>query len=145
MNSGPTTRRPGIYGSLQKIREHERQAAQRRLTTAEEERDRTFSRIQQIQDQVLDARGSVDASDVESVALYNSFRLQQALSERREEARLVQNDRELELRRTQHRGCVVDELSLDALIQRMDDREQSAERHADAVRMDEIAARRRRT
>jgi len=134
-----------IYRSLQRIREHERKSAHQKVVAAEEERDRSVARIEALQERVEVARTSVDNEDAVSIATYHSYRLQQVITERREEARLAQRNRDLEARRAHHVVCVREELSLDAVVERMNERDQAEERRSDARLMDEIAARRRYT
>jgi len=132
-----------VYRSLQRIREHKRQSAHQKVVAAEVERDRSVARIEELQARVESARTSVDQGDVVSIATYHSYRLQQVITERRETARLAQRNRDLEIRRAHHVTCVREELTLDAVVDRMHEREQAAERRSDARQMDEIASRRR--
>lgn len=131
---------PDIYASLQRLREHSRRESHQQFRAAEVERDRALARVDELRAGVERARAQVDGGDVEALGLYHSFRLREALRERREEARLAQRERDLETREVQHVRCVRDELTLDALVEEMEAREAVVVRRVEARQMDEIAA-----
>jgi hypothetical protein len=130
-----------IYASLQRLRVHSRKEAHQQVRAAEIERDRAAARLLELREGVASARAAVDPRDAEAVNLYATFRLREALRERREEARLAQRERDLEARRAHHLKCVRDELTLNTLVDELNAREAQEARRVEARRMDEIANR----
>ncbi len=143
MTDGPTRGVPKVYGSLQRLREHTRREAQMEMARAEVERDRVQERLDALNAGVDRARAQLDPLDAEALSTYHNFRLQEALRERRETARLAQRERELETRRGHHLRSVRDELTLDALVEELNARGQEDFRRAERRQMDEIAGRRK--
>lgn len=127
--------------TLLRLRARAREESQAMLRRAEDERDLQRGRLDAVRKAIADARADLDPHDALALATYHAFRLAQEPLERRETARLLQREREVEQKRAIHVGRVRDELAMANVIEAHAREEAEEEARRDARRMDEIAAR----
>jgi len=89
----------------------------------------------------VSARADADPNDPMALTTYHDFRARQEVTERREVARLVQREREVEVKRTQHSARVRDELALDQFLESKRAAAVRDEQKRDQARMDELGRR----
>lgn len=127
--------------TLLRLRRAAREESQAAVRRAEDDRDTQAQRLAGIRTATASARENFDPSDVAALVGYHEFRARQEVQERREAARLVQRERELEVKRTQHAGRVRDELALETVIERKQVEAEREELRRDNARMDELGRR----
>ena len=86
----------------------------------------------------------MDPTDPFALSTYHAFRQRQEVSERRDVAKLLQREREVEQKRGIHVGRVRDELAMKNVIEAHEAAAAHDAAQRDGRRMDEIASRRRR-
>lgn len=126
---------------LLRLRTGAREESQTLLRRAEDERDAQAARLRAIREATLAARNNLDPCDPFALTTYHAFRMRQEVAERREQAKLVQRERELEQKRGLHVGRVRDELAMQNVIEAQAVAAAREESVRDMRRMDEIASR----
>lgn len=101
-----------ILKSLLKLRTYQRQQSAVQLKHAEVERDRQAVRVQSLEDEVIRAQESLPSNDATSLNDYHTWRLRQELALRRENARLQQRERDVDIQQDRHGKNVRDELAI---------------------------------
>lgn len=133
-----------VLASLHRLRSHARQEAETALRQAETARDRQEERLAEVGASIRAAQATVDHADPASLVAYQSFRLREEFTERRERARLQQKERDVMLSGDKHIKCVREELTLEAVIEERLAELHDLNRRSEARGMDEIASRTRR-
>lgn len=133
-----------VLASLHRLRSHARYEAESALRLAETARDKQEERLAEVGASIRAAQETVDHADPASLVAYQSFRLREEFTERRERARLQQKERDVMLSGDKHVKCVRDELTLEAVIEERLVELQDITRRIEARGMDEIAARNRK-
>ena len=141
---GAESRSMAVLDTLRRLRVYQRQQSSLQLKQAEVERERQAERVQSLEQALVEGHAATSPTDAAALAEYHSWRLRQELNLRRENARLAQRARDVELQQDRHIKNVREELTLDTVIQARDLQEQEDANRAEARWMDEIAARRPR-
>lgn len=132
---------PSSLNILLRLRTGAREESQALLRRAEDERDAQAARLTALREATVAARASLDPCDPFALTTYHAFRMRQEVAERREVAKLVQRERELEQKRGLHVGRVRDELAMKNVIDAQAVTAAKEESARDARRMDDIAVR----
>lgn len=130
-----------VLDVLFRLRDHARKSAEVELRRAESDRDRQLARVHNIRAALVTAREECAHDDPRAVESYFAFRLQGELAIRREEARLVQREREVEARDRVHVGTVRDELAVDNLRELRAEAEAREAGRKERATMDDIGGR----
>lgn len=138
------SRSMAVLDTLRRLRVYQRQQSSLQLKQAEVERERQAERVQSLEQALVEGHAATSPTDAAALAEYHSWRLRQELNLRRENARLAQRARDVEIQQDRHIKNVREELTLDTVIQARDQQELEEENRAEARWMDEIAARRPR-
>lgn len=138
------SRSMAVLDTLRRLRVYQRQQSSLQLKQAEVERERQAERVQSLEHALVEGHAATSPTDAAALAEYHSWRLRQELNLRRENARLAQRARDVELQQDRHIKNVREELTLDTVIQARDLQEQEDANRAEARWMDEIASRRPR-
>jgi flagellar export protein FliJ len=131
-----------VLDTLRRLRVYQRQQSSLQLKQAEVERERQAERVQSLEQALVEGHAATSPTDAAALAEYHSWRLRQELNLRRENARLAQRARDVEIQQDRHIKNVREELTLDTVIQARDQQELEEANRAEARWMDEIAARR---
>ncbi len=129
---------------LLRLRTGAREESQALLRRAEDERDAQAARLAALRQATKEARENVDPTDPFALSTYHALRQRQEVSERRDVAKLLQREREVEQKRGIHVGRVRDELAMKNVIEAHEAAAAHDAAQRDGRRMDEIASRRRR-
>lgn len=138
------SRSMAVLDTLRRLRVYQRQQSSLQLKQAEVERERQAERVQSLEQALVEGHAATSPTDAAALAEYHSWRLRQELNLRRENARLAQRARDVEIQQDRHIKNVREELTLDTVIQARDQQELEEANRAEARWMDEIAARRPR-
>lgn len=133
-----------VLDTLRRLRVYQRQQSSLQLKQAEVERERQAERVQSLEVALVEGHAATSPTDAAALAEYHSWRLRQELNLRRENARLAQRVRDVDLQQDRHIKNVREELTLDTVIQARDREELEEENRVEARWMDEIASRRPR-
>lgn len=129
---------------LHRVRETARKESHARLGRAEALRDEQAARTRAVAEAIESGARAVDPADLDVVTAWGAWRLRMELLVRREEARLLQRERDLAQARLLHEARVREELSVAGVIDAEVERFRLAERGAETRFLDEVGARRGR-
>jgi hypothetical protein len=132
-----------VLDTLHRVRSYQRQQSALQLKLAQVERDRQSEKVEQLKQAMVEAQQAVKVTEVQSVNDYHAWRLRQELVMRREEARLSQRERDVELQQDRHVHHVRDELILQSVLTNRAEEERVEAQRSEARWMDEIASRKR--
>jgi hypothetical protein len=132
-----------VLDTLHRVRSYQRQQSALQLKLAQVERDRQSEKVDQLKQAMVEAQQAVKVTEVQSVNDYHAWRLRQELVMRREEARLSQRERDVELQQDRHVHHVRDELILQSVLTNRAEEERVEAQRSEARWMDEIASRKR--
>lgn len=132
---------PSALPTLLRLRRAAREESQAAVRRAEDERDTQAQKLSNIRAATVAARASLDPTDPVALVSYHEFRARQEVLDRREAARLLQREREVDVKRTHHTARVRDELSIDHVIERKRTEAEHEEQKRDHTRMDELGRR----
>lgn len=140
-SGGAEAWRMAVLDTLHRLRVYQRQQSSLQLKLAQVERERQAERVDSLQQAMVEGRAATSPTDVAALAEYHSWRLRQELNLRRENARLAQRERDVEMHQDRHIKNVRDELTIDSVIQTKDLEAQQEADRAEARWMDELASR----